>query len=403
MSMFKRSARFSAAIMTASLALLPFTANAQYSGTNGQVFFKYSKSSVDSIAAMNADGTQSHIVLSNTASDIYTYLASSPDGSKILYADQQTATLGGTSVSRLYIASPTNSNQVLLYTSASMIELNAATFDGAGSTVAFSLRDYGNSGAASGIYTVPTSGGAATQIVTVTPSDGDINGLAFSVVNSLLYYGLFQGSSGGNTNLTPSSAFKSTTITGANQTIIKSFSNSNQVFTDISPDGTKILYKSVDTSGIDQIFSLLAANGTGTAQITHTSDTVVIDTATYSPDGTKIIYSSSNSTSTGQTLNGSRVISADGTTSIGTLRSDAQFAVWSTVANSVAGTYPTELSAGTSNFIGGGGTGGTVAGVATLPKTGSPLKQSLPYLLLGLGLAGVATIEVVGRARNAKR
>jgi hypothetical protein len=405
MSIFNRISGFSSAVLTASLALLPFTANAQYSGTNGQVFFLYTNASVNSIAAMNADGTQSHIIISNTATDIYSYLAASPDGSKILYSDQYTATSGGTAVSRLYIASPTNSNPVLLYTSTASIELTGATFDGTGSTVAFALRDYsGSSISASGIYTVPATGGTATQIVTVTPSEGDIKGIAFSAANSLLYYGLLQGGSGGSNNLTPSSAFKSAAITGANQTVIKSFSDSNQIFSDISPDGTKILYTSRDTSSIDQIFSLSAANGSGITQITHASDTGTIDVASYSPDGTKIVYSSFQFTSTGETLNGARVISADGATSFGTLRRDAQFAVLSTVANSAAGTYPTELAGGTTNYsVGLGGTGSTTTTSVTLPKTGSPLKQSLPYLLLGLGLAGVATIEVVGRARNAKR
>ena len=329
--------RIGMAIATASVALLPLAANAQFSGTNGQIYFNYKADSAhpDQIAAANSDGTQSHVIMTPASGVTDRIKDVSPDGSKILYQEIVT---GGTNTFTysLKIANADGSGATTV-AAPSGAQIYNGRFSAGGTTVYF--QEQGNSVTTNdGIYSVPVTGGTPTPLIL----DSNPSALPYSVNYSPLvsatkmYLAVGKQSVSGNAL---SWEIDSSNLDGTG--LIKIYTPANtailpEIF-DVSPDGTKLLIRDNDLGHLN-LFSISATDGSGAVDVSKYT-TADVNSAFFSPDGTKVIYGESN----GNTDLGTHIRNADGSGTETAVWTTSVNATWSSRANAVSGTYTSPL------------------------------------------------------------
>jgi len=402
--MLRISARLFAMISLIVGTLLPLGASAQWSGTNGQIFFAYQVGNVDSIAAANPDKSESHIVIQGTDTKIEKNFAISPTGSKIAYVEDVSG--GGTEVYSVMVANSDGSSPTLVYSapsnSSAYDSIRSLTFSPDGLTIFFDQANSQTFGD-NGIYSVLVSGGTATKLLADSSSTPwtsfETSGLVASAANSKLYFVkyTFTGSA---------SAYEvdSMNFDGTNIATVYDAGSTFTTIADVLPDGSKLLLAKADAQFNSQLFTVDTATGLTVTPFTSLSPNgVAFLNGSFSLDGAKLIYLEVHNATTGTTNIGAQIVSADGSGTPVAFRLDAFTPTWSNTALATAGTYPTPLVLGDTSV--GGGAGGTPAPSTSpgLPKAGAPVSRSLPIALLSLGLLTVGAIEVVGRVRRTNR
>ncbi|MEO7618005.1 MAG: hypothetical protein ABIS59_04160 [Candidatus Saccharibacteria bacterium] len=379
-------ARVGMAIATASVSLLPFAAaHAQFSGTNGQIYFNYIQgaNSVVNIAAANLDGTESHIVIPSVASKNLVDFQVSPDGTKLAYVlDDFT---GSTDVYSLHLANADGTSDQIVYsapTGSPYSTIRSIGFKSDGTTIFFYQ---GNSiSATDGIYSVAAvAASTPTELIPDTYGSGtQTNRNNFVVGSSKLFIDKAVFASSVTTNTITSANLdgtgEATLYTPADPT--KSFKTQ-----DISPDGLKLAFIAGDGNNIAQLYTINAADGTGLTALTSSiSDNV--RGAYYSPDNAKIVDFSNAPSGTDTIQVGAKIMNADGTGSPTAFRTNAEAPMWSTVAAAAPGTFPSVLgdAAQGQSAQQGGGT------PAALPDAGHTSSKA------PIALAIIATLAVIG-------
>lgn len=388
--MLKRPTRILAALSFAAIALGPLAAHAQFSGTNGQIFFGYEINSTFSIAAANSDGSESHIVVQGTSSDTPVLYNVSADGTKIVYLDETSS-----GDENLIVANSDGTSPVTVATSlaAANADFTSATFGPSAATVYYAMRDIGTlSPDPGGLYSVAATGGSSTHILAIAGSAGDVNTVLYNSANNKLYYEqTVQG--------TPNSyLINDVGNTGTGNATLHTFNASTDAINlmDITPDGSTLLISNRDSGGtLFQLFSEDTATGNTITQLTTLSNSNNVEHSSYSPDGTKLIYASENYTG-GVNENGAYVVNANGSGTPALFRADAQDPYFSATTTAAPGTYPDPLVLGDTSSNGNGGNSG---GSPSLPDAGS-LGTSLPVALGLLGLVAAGGIETVRRVRR---
>ena len=378
--------RVGIALATASISLLPFaSAHAQYSGTNGQIYFDYMTTAFGSksIAAVNPDGTESHIVIPAPATGFLGSYAFSPDGTKIVYQSND-----GTTTTLKIINSDGSGTPSTLYTPTGTQSPSNPVFSTDGTKVYFYL---GNDPTITnnGIFSIPAAGGSLTSI------SPDSSGIQHSIVIASSAK-LFEEVST-YSPLVGSHRIDASNLDGTSSTIIFTTSGTFMDIDDISPDGTKLLINErINSLGVISTIDVPA--GTGHAVIISNS-TDNIDYANFSPDVTKIVYAQSHRdvTTNATSYIGTYIVAANGTGTPASVRQDALYPHWSRITLAIAGTYPTPLVLGitSQNFQGGGGTG---APAPVLPAAARSTSR-IPVALTIISIVTVAGIEITRRVR----
>lgn len=349
----------------AIFTLAPLAASA--TATNGQIYFLYQTSGpVDSIAAANPDTTESHIVVQGDANNSYFNPVVSPDGSKLVFEDSLSSGDG-----LLKIANADGTSVSTLYTPPGSDFADGVSFSPNGSTVYFALLNDATT-ATNGIYSVPATGGSATQLI----PDTSTNTYGAPVASSSKLYVLKTTSSG-------TSEIDSANLNGSSVAAL--YAPGGHIIEElygISPDGSKLIFGKLDGSSQVQLNTVDTATGSTVVALTALSNASVFD-ASYSPDGTKIIYDSSQ----GQAPLGGTIINADGTGATA-FRADSEQSFWSSVAIAAPGTFPNPLPVISLSSQG----GGSGSNAPSLPDSGG-LTRQLPLALLIGGLTLVAAVE----------
>ena len=382
--------RVASVVLLSAFSLAPLVASAQYTGTNGQIFFIYTDQATaeTTIAASNPDGTEAHIVLPLSATDEPTNVAVSADGTKLAYVRD------GTGAQTIVVANADGSSPVTVATVAANQNFGRLSFSADGSKIIYDLTDY-TTKANGGISSVPVTGGSSTQLIadtsTISYSDPVI-----SSTNSKMY--IMKNTS--STQEVDSAHLDGTSIATVYTTTFTGTGNApgSETLLDVSPDGTKLL-ANVDISTTEtDLVSVSSTDGTGSITLATSANTVVSN-GYYAPDGTKVVYSEFSSATGG--TDGTYTIASSGSGTPALVRKNASAAVWSTKAIATAGTYPTVLDDSVGAPTPGvSGTAPTTP-AATLPAAGRA-HQDMPLALLVVSLLGIGAIEV-GRRRLAKR
>jgi hypothetical protein len=340
-----KSSQLGSALLLSLSTLIPLATQhvgAQSSGTNGQLFFNYSASSSSaySIAAVNSDGAESHLITgaSSDVSDVSFLYDVSSDGSKVLYMRKPDAN----SNYSLIVANANGSSPVTLLTGATNLGASYAAFSPDGATVFFEEQ---GSSATPGILSVAVTGGSPSVVVSPGANE-NFGRIITSGANSKMYYQDFIGGS------SPSYGIKSAGLDGSGAaTVYSGFA----VPQDTSPDGSKLLMLE-KVSNKYVLSTVNASDGSGKTVVVNPSPNEVLS-ASYSPDATKVAYINSST--------GGNIVNADGSGTPSVFRADALGTViWSKVANATTGTYTTPLATGVLASSQGGGTGGGSGGDA---------------------------------------
>ena len=235
--------RYLGLILIAGFTLAPLSASAQFSGTNGQIYFTYQDTSTNltSIGAANPDGTESHVIIAGTSAYNIGDVTVSANDTKIAYTES--GVTGPPYSSAIYIANINGSSPTLVYTAPSGENAGQLSFSADGTYIYFGLE--GNATAAdNGIYTVPTTGGSATQIVAdATNVQYEVYPVAVSVANTKIYYESFP--SGSSHTYTIYSA----NYNGSSPTSVYSETGTYIALDDVLPNGSQLLYASNGTNG----------------------------------------------------------------------------------------------------------------------------------------------------------
>jgi hypothetical protein len=363
--------RIGMALATASVSLLPFAAHAQYSGTNGQIFFSYSNTAgVIQIAAANPDGTEPHMVVNpgSTSGDVVLLCDVSASGAKILYIQK----LSTDPSYSLIVANADGTSPTTLFASATNLGVGYAGFSADGTKVYF--NEQGSAAASADLYSVPVTGGTPTSIVTAG-SNESFGKVFSSLANSKIYFVKY------TSGVTPAAEVDSANADGTGVASVYTGAPAGVFLQDISPDGTKLLVRE-SVSGKNELFTVNASTGLSHTALVNISPNQVT-TASYSPDGTRLFYSDD--------LSGGKTVAADGTGTPVAFRNDAISAVWSLTAPATVGTYPGGLVLGLNAVFPSGGTGtGGGTGAPTLPDAGHNSSKA------PIALAIVATLAVIG-------
>lgn len=376
--------------------LLPLGASAQWSGTNGQIFFAYSNAGVTSIAAANPDMSQSHIVIQGSSTKFEQDFAISKAGDKIVYVEGYS---GADPVLR--IAKSDGTVPATIYTpTVAASSLSKPTFSPDGLTVFF-IVDTHVFGPANGIYSVVVATGVATQLtsdVVVTPAVSTIGGgLVLSDTNSKLYFVKTKSSS------PQTSEIDSINFNGSGVATVYSSPTAFISLSDILPNGTTLTFVYDMRAPDAQLHSVDTATGLIVKQVTNVTapDGIQYTSGSYSPDQVSLIYTVQDYSVMAKFV-GAAIVKADGSGTPTAFRADARMPNWSTTPLAAAGTYPTPLVLGDTTLQ--GGAGANVSSTSPgLPKAGTLPSRSLPLALLSLGLLTVGAIEVVGRVRRTNR
>ena len=367
--------RVGMAIATASVAMLPLAASAQFSGTNGQIYFQYTNSDMTrDIAAANSDGSQGHtIAIAGTA-----YLSDptiSPDGTKLAYIKE--TNVGSSWSDDLVLANADGTSPIVITTIAGPSMINGPKFSSDNASIFFNRLNTNST--SDGIYKV-------TAAVSSTPSQ-----LIMDVVSPLtqhhgvvvtatkLYY--IKATNSGSSVYEIDSA----NIDGTNQATLYTQTDPSKYidFLEVSPDGSKLIFG----GSLGKLYVVNAADGTGFAILVDPG-TSSIESASFSPDGTKLLYNSYHYSGANQIQDGAKIVAAVGTGTPVAFRTNVARVMWSSVANVASGTVTNPLvdSAVTSSSS----RGGAGADPAALPAAGHTSSKA------PIALAIVATLAVIG-------